>query len=155
MVARISLWMFKVFIKWPLLFCEIVFGCLNCHLCHNISFFSHPVLIIPPKTDADTALFCDRLRSLLVRLYLGALAAELRATTNPLFVDHSLPAVCVQVRAYPKLQACSQIGRAHVWTPVTRPDLVCRLLLEKKKKKTHHVKTDNTSKTHVRSSIRL
>ena len=28
-----------------------------------------------------------------------------------------------------------QIGRAHVWTPVTRPDLVCRLLLEKKNKK--------------------
>ena len=28
-----------------------------------------------------------------------------------------------------------EIGRAHVWTPVTRPDLVCRLLLEKKKKK--------------------
>ena len=27
-----------------------------------------------------------------------------------------------------------KIGRAHVWTPVTRPDLVCRLLLEKKKK---------------------
>ena len=26
-----------------------------------------------------------------------------------------------------------EIGRAHVWTPVTRPDLVCRLLLEKKK----------------------
>ena len=25
-----------------------------------------------------------------------------------------------------------KIGRAHVWTPVTRPDLVCRLLLEKK-----------------------
>ena len=29
----------------------------------------------------------------------------------------------------------SEDGRAHVWTPVTRPDLVCRLLLEKKKKK--------------------
>ena len=27
-----------------------------------------------------------------------------------------------------------QIGRAHVWTPVTVPYLVCRLLLEKKKK---------------------
>ena len=27
-----------------------------------------------------------------------------------------------------------QIGRAHVWTPVTWNDLVCRLLLEKKKK---------------------
>ena len=30
-----------------------------------------------------------------------------------------------------------EIGRAHVWTPVTRPDLVCRLLLEKKKPHTH------------------
>ena len=28
----------------------------------------------------------------------------------------------------------SKIGRAHVWTPVTSLDLVCRLLLEKKKK---------------------
>ena len=114
--------MFKVFIKWPLLFCEIVFGCLNCHLCHNIPFFSHPVLIIPPKTDVDTVLFGDRLRSLLVRLYLGALTAELRATTNPLFVDHSLPAVCVQVRAYSKLQACSLLYgckpvqfQIHIW----------------------------------------
>ena len=32
--------------------------------------------------------------------------------------------------------ACSgEIGRAHVWTPVTLIYLVCRLLLEKKKKK--------------------
>src|SRR3546814_20323179 len=29
--------------------------------------------------------------------------------------------------------ARSQIGRAHVWTPVTNAHLVCRLLLEKKK----------------------
>src|SRR3546814_9367046 len=28
-----------------------------------------------------------------------------------------------------------QIGRAHVWTPVTNAHLVCRLLLEKKNKK--------------------
>src|SRR3546814_3754289 len=28
----------------------------------------------------------------------------------------------------------AQIGRAHVWTPVTNAQLVCRLLLEKKKK---------------------
>ena len=27
-----------------------------------------------------------------------------------------------------------KIGRAHVWTPVTWNDLVCRLLLEKKKR---------------------
>src|SRR3546814_1686824 len=29
-----------------------------------------------------------------------------------------------------------EIGRAHVWTPVTNAHLVCRLLLEKKKKLT-------------------
>ena len=28
----------------------------------------------------------------------------------------------------------NEIGRAHVWTPVTVNNLVCRLLLEKKKK---------------------
>src|SRR3546814_7833491 len=28
-----------------------------------------------------------------------------------------------------------EIGRAHVWTPVTNAHLVCRLLLEKKKQK--------------------
>src|SRR3546814_6219112 len=32
-----------------------------------------------------------------------------------------------------QLQAALQIGRAHVWTPVTNAHLVCRLLLEKKK----------------------
>ena len=32
-------------------------------------------------------------------------------------------------------QALSEIGRAHVWTPVTFLYLVCRLLLEKKKNK--------------------
>src|SRR3546814_3543236 len=30
---------------------------------------------------------------------------------------------------------CGEIGRAHVWTPVTNAHLVCRLLLEKKKNK--------------------
>src|SRR3546814_1159305 len=32
--------------------------------------------------------------------------------------------------------ALEQIGRAHVWTPVTNAHLVCRLLLEKKKQTT-------------------
>src|SRR3546814_3050748 len=31
-----------------------------------------------------------------------------------------------------------KIGRAHVWTPVTNAPLVCRLLLEKKKKQTQN-----------------
>ena len=30
-----------------------------------------------------------------------------------------------------KITADGEIGRAHVWTPVTFTDLVCRLLLEK------------------------
>src|SRR3546814_6460701 len=33
------------------------------------------------------------------------------------------------------IAAYNEIGRAHVWTPVTNAHLVCRLLLEKKKKK--------------------
>ena len=41
----------------------------------------------------------------------------------------------------------NQIGRAHVWTPVTRPDLVCRLLLEKKKN--NRKKNHNASKREV------
>src|SRR3546814_8448202 len=43
------------------------------------------------------------------------------------------------VQAHVKL--ASEIGRAHVCTPVTNAQLVCRLLLEKKK---------NTSKKHTR-----
>src|SRR3546814_7493924 len=32
----------------------------------------------------------------------------------------------------------SEIGRAHVWTPVTNAHLVCRLLLTKKNKRSTH-----------------
>src|SRR3546814_4248520 len=35
----------------------------------------------------------------------------------------------------PDLGVLEEIGRAHVWTPVTNAHLVCRLLLEKKNKK--------------------
>src|SRR3546814_8371593 len=33
-----------------------------------------------------------------------------------------------------RMQTGAEIGREHVWTPVTNAHLVCRLLLEKKKK---------------------
>ena len=46
-----------------------------------------------------------------------------------------------------------EIGRAHVWTPVTRPDLVCRLLLEKKKKKRQHCHLIKTYITHMLQSV--
>ena len=42
-----------------------------------------------------------------------------------------------------KEQDAFEIGRAHVWTPVTRPDLVCRLLLEKKKKEKYNIDSHN------------
>src|SRR3546814_9521374 len=35
-------------------------------------------------------------------------------------------------------KSMAEIGRAHVCTPVTNAQLVCRLLLEKKKNNTHH-----------------
>src|SRR3546814_6921391 len=48
--------------------------------------------------------------------------------------DHSAlvaPEVCQRMHQIVDT-ACSQIGRAHVCTPVTNAQLVCRLLLEKK-----------------------
>src|SRR3546814_8789306 len=42
----------------------------------------------------------------------------------------------------------SEIGRAHVCTPVTNAHLVCRLLLEKKKKITHNDKSTHNKLTH-------
>src|SRR3546814_6851962 len=39
--------------------------------------------------------------------------------------------------------AHAQIGRAHVWTPVTNAHLVCRLLLEKKKERTSQIDKNN------------
>src|SRR3546814_3551336 len=36
------------------------------------------------------------------------------------------------VTAHDNIPSVDQIGRAHVWTPVTNAHLVCRLLLEKK-----------------------
>ena len=40
----------------------------------------------------------------------------------------------------------------HVWTPVTRPDLVCRLLLEKKKTKKKKQKKKKKNKTKKKQS---
>src|SRR3546814_6059487 len=37
-----------------------------------------------------------------------------------------------------------EIGRAHVWTPGTNAQLVCRLLLEKKKTTKNNTRTQNT-----------
>src|SRR3546814_5109040 len=37
------------------------------------------------------------------------------------------------LRAFDHPRSLHQIGRAHVWTPVTNAQLVCRLLLENKK----------------------
>src|SRR3546814_1134075 len=36
-----------------------------------------------------------------------------------------------------RIEREAEIGRAHVWTPVTNAHLVCRLMLEKKKQSTH------------------
>jgi len=52
---------------------------------------------------------------------------------------------------------CTAIGRSHVCTPDTRPELVCRLLLEKKKNKRKNdysmTRTRQSSHTHKHSSF--
>src|SRR3546814_7390070 len=45
----------------------------------------------------------------------------------------------------------AQIGRAHVWTPVTNAHLVCRLLLEKKK--TQQFSKNKTEKQQHKTKI--
>src|SRR3546814_9424840 len=57
--------------------------------------------------------------------YLGVLS-------YPLYLLHQDIGLIVIALAEPHLGL--EIGRAHVWTPVTNAHLVCRLLLEKKKK---------------------
>src|SRR3546814_3169520 len=48
-------------------------------------------------------------------------------------LDHGQPSLVFQVVA----AFMVEIGRAHVCTPVTNAHLVCRLLLENKKNRTH------------------
>src|SRR3546814_8397781 len=45
-----------------------------------------------------------------------------------------------------------EIGRAHVWTPVTNAHLVCRLLLEKKKQKIHRNNHTHHNVYHLNTS---
>src|SRR3546814_8884365 len=54
----------------------------------------------------------------------------------------ALPALAL---ARERVSARAQIGRAHVWTPVTNAHLVCRLLLEKKKKKKRTAATQRST----------
>src|SRR3546814_2125408 len=48
-----------------------------------------------------------------------------------------------------QLLLTQEIGRAHVWTPVTNAHLVCRLLLETNKHITHHQQHMHTHKTNI------
>ena len=74
--------------------------------------FSHPFLIAVNVHDAAGILFDDEFDICQGGLWLARSAVIF----DPLISPH-------------------QIGRAHVWTPVTVNNLVCRLLLEKKKQK--------------------
>src|SRR3546814_2315228 len=44
--------------------------------------------------------------------------------------------LCGGLAMYGSFGIVTKMGRAHVWTPVTNAHLVCRLLVEKKKKQT-------------------
>src|SRR3546814_5731797 len=58
----------------------------------------------------------------------------------------------VRLQSWPR--SSSKIGRAHVWTPVTNAQHVCRLLLEKKKKILNK-KTSKQKKIHKHDTRRI
>src|SRR3546814_6361577 len=64
----------------------------------------------------------------------GKRASALQQYPNQVMATTGTPAAGSTAAATPEafVQAILQIGRAHVWTPVTNAQLVCRLLLEKK-----------------------
>src|SRR3546814_6227238 len=76
-----------------------------------------------------------------VSLVLAGLAAQGETVVNRIYhldrgyerLEAKLAACGAIIERMPDA-ACSQIGRAHVRTPVTNEHIVCRLLLEKKKK---------------------
>src|SRR3546814_2100505 len=57
------------------------------------------------------------------------------------------PGVCLSTRG--PGAANMEIGRAHVWTPVTNAHLVCRLLLDKKKTTPDRPHTHSTTPHHT------
>src|SRR3546814_10766049 len=68
----------------------------------------------------------------------GVKNAKKKKTDNDKFIPHlksqRSEKMAAKVKATEK--AIEQIGRAHVWTPVTNAHLVCRLLIEQKKPQT-------------------
>ena len=69
--------------------------------------------------------------------------SNLQQTSEPIGPDNDHYLLQATESANKVILAWGKIGRAHVWTPVTRPDLVCRLLLEKKKNKKKNINTWN------------
>src|SRR3546814_1771451 len=76
------------------------------------------------EADADIADAGRRKRACLAAMLAGAHARA--------------PSALAIASTSPKTPAPVKIGRAHVCTPVTNAQIVCRLLLEKKKKNNQH-----------------
>src|SRR3546814_958217 len=65
-----------------------------------------------------------------------------------------VPLRCLILRGHAARRAAiAQLGRAHVCTPVTNAHLVCRLLLEKKKKQPNINRTTTSPHKHTRTLI--
>src|SRR3546814_1661439 len=69
-------------------------------------------------------------------VYVNLEVTSASAATRPAAFGHALG----------MMASIGEIGRAHVWTPVTNAHLVCRLLLEKKKQLTKDEKKDSIYK---------
>src|SRR3546814_6881208 len=76
---------------------------------------------------------CRHAAALFAQLPKHADARALNYESSRVADDHPVPGTsCDGIRCRNSRGVTPEIGRAHVWTPVTNAHLVCRLLLEKK-----------------------
>src|SRR3546814_6850879 len=88
----------------------------------------------PPRSTRTDTLFpyTTLFRSSALAWFPGSLALETVETVVRRVHPKPGPR-CALSAQFSVIKVVSQIGRAHVWTPVTNAHLVCRLLLEKQK----------------------
>src|SRR3546814_5763440 len=91
--------------------------------------FTAMFIILPAKPNKNSA-----------EISIRRLSARPMPTSNVLY-NSAAPMTTLRLPNLATSQPQTEIGRAHVLTPVTNAQPVCRLLLDKKKQQNHYIIT--------------